>query len=495
MTTYSPPQVGIKPFPYQDFQGIDTSRDPGALDTGDKQHMVTVNDGYADWRGTLVRDPGATQRTEGNRLITHLTFFGRNLLAWAQKDGGGTSLVSERDHIAQEVYPQNAVVCSAIFNSRAQFFCRDNPIYSYDGFKFAENKAGSKPRPAYGVAIQRRLAIAGAPDKRTRVDLSRVDQDDVFPDDEDENSALATKAADIDIANIIGTADEIRGLGVFETNRLAVFTNDQTLLYQLHPDFTKWQLEDRVNIRVGTVSHNSVVQAGADLFFAARDGVHSLRRSDTNGITVFSVPMSKKIDTLYRQMLRQVGDNAEQISGFWDQTAGQYHLFFPISDLLAQRITMTLDPTRDGGAKWSTGTFLNARCGRQLGGVTAIGTPGGIWERGEPEDVLDVSPEMVILTPILWQGSINDTKQSHSFILQASGKGRLVVEALDETGRPLSSLEFQIENEADNDFAEVPLAFQYERKFEHRYRGVQFRFTTSGRGLLKIIGFAVTVRT
>ena len=70
------------------------------------------------------------------------------------------------------------------------------------------------------------------------------------------------------------------------------------------------------------------------------------------------------------------------------------------------------------------------------------------------------------------------------------------VEAFDERGRYLSALQFLIEEDgADDKFPDVPLSRQYERRFEHRYRGVQFRFTTRGKGLLKIIGFAVTIRT
>ena len=42
---------------------------------------------------------------------------------------------------------------------------------------------------------------------------------------------------------------------------------------------------------------------------------------------------------------------------------------------------------------------------------------------------------MVVTTPILWQGAINDIKESYSFILQATGKGELQVEAFDERGR------------------------------------------------------------
>ena len=95
-TTYAPSGVKVKVYPYEDFQGIDASRDVGALDTGKKQHMFRIQDGYADWRGTMVRDPGAISRTETNKYIKHVNFFGRDLAVWAQVDGGGTTLKSER---------------------------------------------------------------------------------------------------------------------------------------------------------------------------------------------------------------------------------------------------------------------------------------------------------------------------------------------------------------------------------------------------------------
>tara|TARA_B100000212_G_scaffold185244_1_gene139760 strand:- start:2388 stop:3881 length:1494 start_codon:yes stop_codon:yes gene_type:complete len=493
-TAYAPSGVKVKVYPYEDFQGVDASRDKAALDTGQKQHLITIDNGFADWRGSIVRDAGASQRTSGDRLIKHLNFYGRNRLVWAQKDGGGISLKSDQDHIAEEVYPKNNITTSTLFNNNVIFFNRDNNMYRYDGLKFRKIEASSDPRPAFGVAIQRRLAIAGAPDKRTTIDISRVDEFNVFPDDEDPAATAVTKAADIDVANIIGTADEIKGLGVFENNRLAVFTNDQVVVYALHPDFTQWQIDDKANVKVGTLSHNTIVPAGSDLMFCSRDGVHSLRRSDTNGVTIFSIPMSNKIDLTYRALVKQVA-NPENISAMFDQDEGQYHIFFPISDLLCTRLTLTLNPMSGGESKWSTGTFLNAMNGRQLGGTTVFGTPGGIWERARIEDITDFSPEMTVLTPILWQGAINDVKESYSFILQATGKGEITVEAFDERGRYLSSMVFLIEEDgADDKFPDVPLSRQYERKFEHRYRGVQFRLKTKGKGLLKVIGFAVTVR-
>jgi hypothetical protein len=198
---------------------------------------------------------------------------------------------------------------------------------------------------------------------------------------------------------------------------------------------------------------------------------------------------------LYRSYVRSV-DDTEQISAYFDQDEGQYHIYFPISDLISKRLTLTLNPMAGGESKWSSGDFLNVRCGKTLGGVTLLGTPGGVWEQNKVEEVVQYSPEMVVTTPILWQGAINDMKESYSFILQATGKGELQVEAFDERGRYMSSMQFLIEDDGvDDKFPDVPLSRQYERKFEHRYRGVQFRFTTRGKGLLKIIGFAVTVRT
>ena len=638
-TTYAPSGVKTKIYPYEDFQGIDASRDKGALDTGQKQHLISIVNGYADFRGSIVRDPGATQRTSGDSLIKHVAFFGRDLAVWAQKDGGGTTLKSERSqanpvkvinlklksdntgvevdtsgdfrptgtlvyytlvyetvgnypdmtsfdwgeaatgtpvysieiafdktyepvaladastsvikvavdliynkitvkdqtssaldfqafvdwitvqqtngaqtpyylfgrridvspqtgaHQTSEVYPSTAVVTTTVYNNKVIFASRDYPMYSYDGFRFRQIEAKSDPRPAYVVSVQRRLATAGQPGRRTIIDFSRVDTEDVFTLDEDVSAVQVTQASDIDVANVIGTADEIRGLGVFENSRLAVFTFDQVLVYQLHPNYTLWQIDDKANIKVGLISHNTIAQAGSDLLFCSRDGVHSLRRSETNGVTIFTIPMSNKIDLIYRDYLKSVGDT-EDINAFFDQDEGQYHIFFPQSDQISKRLTLTLNPQVGGESKWSSGDFLNTRCAKTLGGVTLLGTPGGIWEQNKIEDVVQYSPEMVVTTPILWQGAINDIKESYSFILQATGKGELQVEAFDERGRYLSSMQFLIEDDgADDKFPDVPLSRQYERKFEHRYRGVQFRFTTSGKGLLKIIGFAVAVRT
>ena len=191
--------------------------------------------------------------------------------------------------------------------------------------------------------------------------------------------------------------------------------------------------------------------------FCSRDGVHSLRRSETNGITIYTVPMSNKIDLIYRELVRNVADK-EKINAMYDQDEGQYHIFFPFSEDITKRLTLSINPMQGGESKWSRGEFLNATCGSVLGGKVLLGTPGGVWERQQIEEETEFSPEMIVETPILWQGAINDTKESYSFILQATGKGELLVEAFDERGRYLSALQFLIEaGGADDKFHDDPL--------------------------------------
>ena len=67
------------------------------------------------------------------------------------------------------------------------------------------------------------LLLGGFKDRPTVIEFSRVDNPDIFLEEEAITEEV-TRAAFIDISNLIGTADEITGLGAFEANRLAVFT-------------------------------------------------------------------------------------------------------------------------------------------------------------------------------------------------------------------------------------------------------------------------------
>jgi len=494
----SPTGKLLRPYSYDNFQGLDTSRDIASLDTGENQHLAVLNNGYSSFRGIILRDRGYAPRTTspGDRLIKHINFYGRDLVAWAQVDGGGITLKSEPNNIElKEVYPSTAVVTSTIFNNRIIFFSQNEPMYIYDGLKFEESENKTE-RPAFGVAIQRRLAISGGNDRRTVVDLSQVDNEEIFTRDEEETNTAVTRAADIDVKNIIGTSDEITGLGVFEKSKLAVFTNDQTIIYSISPDFNQFQIDDKASIGVGCLSHNSIANVGTDLLFCSRSGVHSLRRSETNGITIYAVPLSSKIEEMYKELVRSVKDPRD-ISAFYDRDNGQYHVFFPQTDIQSKRLTLTISPSPDATNKWSTGDYLNPRCGASLGGTTCVGTAGGIFNSLEyEEDGVTNLPELEVDTPILWHDSLTETKHSAQIILQASGQGQIEITAFNNEGKQLQVIKIDLDNDEneDDNYTFLPLSRQYSRQFRHQYKGVRFKIkTTGGQGRIKIIGLAVLI--
>jgi hypothetical protein len=491
----SRPAISTRAAAYEGFMGLDTSRDIRAMDTGREQHLAQLLNAYCDWRGQITKDPAPIHRA-GLNPVRHIRHLGANFVAWVEATGSALDLVSDRDHRLANVYPLNATPSSAIFNRRLQVAARGLPTYSYNGALWTRNTSPSLNNlgPAYLSAAQRRLVAAGILGQETKVLLSRVDNENVWPDDEPPSSPNVLRAGFIDVANLLNSADIISGVSGFEQDRLAIFTQDRCLIYRIDPDIEQWQLDERANINLGCLSHNTIEQAGTDVLFCSRNGVHTIRRSLDNGITISSFSLADKVEQLYRQLVASV-PNPEDISAVYDRDERQYHVFFPQSDFLTKRLTCTLGTSDDMPPKWSLADALNARCGSALGGRLVFGTSGGVYDVQKVEALAGVAPEAIITTPILWHGSLTDIKETHSLIVQASGRGSIEVEAVDDEGREIAGLAFEIDaTPDDNAFSDVPLARQYERKFEHRYRGIQFRFRLRGAGVIRMVGFAVMIR-
>ena len=488
--------VEVQSHTYETFAGLDSSRDLRSQDTGKEQHLSILDNGYCDWRGQIVRDPAATFR-KGEKRIDHLIFYTPGKLAWAETTGGGVKFNTD-DDVVLDVHPLGAKISSTVFNKKVHFCSLALPPYSFDGYSWTATKSAALAilAPAYATAVQRRMVVAGIPGRETEIHLSRVDNEAVFPDDERDDEASILRAGYINIANILGTADVIKGIASFEQNRLCVFTSDRCFVYKIDPDITQWYLDDRANINIGTISHNSVAQAGTDILFCSRNGVHSIVRSEDNGILVYSQSMSDKVELTYREMLTEVG-NLEDVSAVFDQDEGQYHIFFPQEGgQYSKRLTLTMNPEIGGRPRWSTGSFINARSGAFLAGDLVYGTSGGVYDIKKVDEAGDTKPEMVVQTPILWCGSISNTKDAYSLVIQAQGSGVLVIDAKDENGRDLASMKFDVTpGEVDDTFiADVPLSAQYERKFDVRFRGVQLKFTLQSSGLFRLVGFAINTR-
>nr|BAR33310.1 hypothetical protein [uncultured Mediterranean phage uvMED] len=493
-TFKSPSGIPSKSVAYENFQGLDVSRDRTSLDTGKEQHLSVCQDSFCDWRGQITRDPGSNY-LQGNHPVHAINFYSKDKVVYAEQDGSGINLVSEDGHTKTGAFPSKSNITSSVFNRRVHFFSQDEPPLYYDGtnYSFNGSPALDKLRPSFSASVSRRLCVAGINGRETTVAISRVDNDEIFPDDEPIDSVSVLRAGNIDISNQLGTSETISGLAKFEQSRLAVFTTDRTLIFLIDTDIGLWALDDKASINVGCVSHATIASAGSDLLFCSRSGVHSLRRSAENGITIEGESLSSKIDTLYRSLVQSV-ESLESISATYDQDMGQYHIFFPQrGGVLTKRLTMTIFPGMD--AKWSTGTFLNARCGAALGGRFVVGSSGGIYDIKKIEEEAEVHPDMVVKTPVLWHGSFTDTKSVHAVLIQATGNGTAVLEVTDDMEQVIHSDTFEISDSGDdNNYPDVPLSRQYERKFAGRYRGAQYKLTISGKGICRIIGFGVILR-
>jgi len=502
MTTQSGSGVRMKSWVYEDFQGLDTSRDVTSLDTGKQQHLTVLKNATCDWRGQIVRDATAVHR-KGLQRIDHVRFFTRDEAIFAENDGSNIDIISEREHKLSESafaynYPPNAVISSTVFNRNVFVGARSLPTFKYDGVNYtaSASKALDVLRPAYLASIQRRLVVSGIQGKETQIHFSRVDNEDVFSDDEDPGTTTVLRGGFIDVANLLGTADEITGIGVFEQNRLVVFTADKAIIYRIDPNIDLWTLDDNSFINIGCASHNTITNAGTDLLFCSRSGIHSIKRSEDNGILVYSYSLSDKVDVLYRELFQSV-ENKEEISSVFDQDQAHYHIFFPQpGGETCRRLTLAMNPeSGEAVPKFSTGDFLNSRCGDFLAGQLVLGTSGGLHNVNNVESLTGVVPDVTVETPLLWHGSLTETKETHSVVIQAAGAGTVTMVGFDETGQILGTLVFEVNDTDDNNFADVPLSQQYERKWSHRYRAARYVFTTKGGGgILRIIGFAVNVR-
>ena len=480
--SYAPIAVNSQATTYYGFRGIDRSRDIAAMETQEQQNFWMLDNCFVDYRGQLIRDPKFFLHSGSNRFpVTALRFYNREGVCYAEEDAASTHLASDRGHRLNEAFAKGAIVSMTNFQGKVHIFSENTDMYRYDGFQFSTATASIKP--AFGVPIQRRLAVSGFKDRPTVIEFSRVDTPDIFLEEEAITEEV-TRAAFIDISNLIGTADEIIGLGSFEANRLAVFTRDQTLVYIIDPDFEQWQLDSRANLRIGCISHNTIVNAGSDLLFCSRRGIHSIMRSEQNGITIAEASLSDEIEPLYQELVKTTPD-PRQISAVYDPDTQTYHVFFPRpGGRESQRLSMNFRAGYEN-VNFQLGNTLLPRCGTFLGGRLMFGTADGVYEstdRTFDQDTgladLRRSP-MVAETPVLWLGDFISSKRTHTMLVQATGKGRFFIEAVDDQERLMASIEVNLDKlEGDTHWGDSPLRNDYSFPFNHVFRGVRLRFRT-----------------
>jgi len=506
MATKSPTLIKSNLSAYFGFKGIDRSRPIIGMDDGKKQPLFRLNNGHSKWTGTIVRDTGLQVRKkvpEGE--IVHQNFVNRTGLGYAVQDGKSISLYTELSNASVvDLYSTNQPVSSVIYAGKLNFMSAGFPIYATDGYSFVKN--ASTVTPAFGVAIEGRLYVAGIPTLPAEIRVSRLftnDGDEQIFLDEETATTTANRADFLDLSNVIGTADEITGLARFETNRLAIFTNDQCVVYKVDPDVALWEIDTRANVQLGTVAHNAIAQVGSDIIFCSRHGVHSLIRSSQNGISIETRTLSYEIEDLYKEFLRAcIGPRF--VNCTYDQDLGRLHIFFPMADGLHKTL---VGEFRRGyeSLTWSTSDTGASRCGAFLAGSMTFGTAFTTYNRLDellelnPQDDLTddfIRPKFLVETPILWHGLIDEIKESRALVIQASGSGTLLITAFDEEGGEVLSETIAIERRDDNPdgFPSDALDVQFRIPFQLRYRGLQLKFESVDMGDIEILGFAVELK-
>lgn len=494
--------IKLKSKGYDNFKGLDTSRSETSQEVKGGLPLTVLNNAFCDWRGQITRAAAGTHRN-GLYPVVHAKFLDRDVLTWAERRGGAIYLTSDNEdgngsHTI-EAYPTTAVLSSTHFNNKVHYAAQALPMFSYDGTSFAQNQSfalNNFLKPAYVCSVQRRMVVAGILGREQEVHLSRVDNEEVMPEDEDPASADVERGGTISVRNLSGVAGRVTGIAPFEQTKLAIFTEDRAFVYTVDPDIDKWFLDDRANINIGCLSHNTIVPAGSDLLYCSRSGVHSVRRSDENGIMIDSQHFSDRINEIYRYFLSRVEDPST-ISAAFDQDKRQYNIYFPEpGGFLWKSLCLTMNPEAGGEIRWSTADYLNASCGTFYGGNYIVGTSGGVYNIGDYETNLDeyIPVKANIETPILWMDDMVNTKQGHSWVMMASGPGELQVTALNEEDDILGSWNMEVSGEDDGTFFGVPLFNQYQRKFDARFRGVKFRFETESKGLVRIVGIMINTR-
>jgi hypothetical protein len=304
--------------------------------------------------------------------------------------------------------------------------------------------------------------------------------------------AGAGDGARFDIRDDLTAQDRIKGLGVFEGNKLAIFCQNETLLYVADPDINNWQLLRDFRVPIGTIGRRTIKRVGNDLFFASKFGVHSIRRA-VNGITLESITFSRVIQDIYFRCLQNLPPPGQwEPRAVWDPNKGHYHLMMP--QLLAgaiywARFTFTIEPAGrqphlswgfTPNAGWSDGSYFN---GKMVMAVPSVGLCDDDM-RYETD-----TSRMRARTAVLYQGSPQREKNYKRLLVRASGDAKFRIRAFNQD---LEVLEDDLlATYPDNDGSFYTPERPLDLPFEHRAYGVQLEFISEDIGDCRIMDFAI----
>jgi len=474
-----------KTVPYGPFVGLDNINEPTNM--SDK-YLVALEGGYVDIRGQINKAGGVKLYDGIDPTLVNLTsvkHYGGADALFFLKNGSNIDARTVSGKYLASAFSGDPIVDFTNYSNKIVCSVKGQEAVVFDGTSIANNS--NIPQGGANTTILKRLAVSDIADQPTQVSLNKLDNIDVW--DAFSDPAVATDSLIIDIKNQLSSKDKIKGLGVVEGDKLAIFCENETILYKADEDARVWQIIRDFRAPVGIFGRKTIQPVGTDLFFCSKVGVHSLKRA-ASGLTLETIILSRLVNNLFRELVESIPTDQEP-RAVWNMNLGQYQVFFPTASGAWVKLIFTYEPSigRAGFQSWAytpAGTVSDASFfADQIIGASTTGLVN--------LDAAGTSTSFRALTPILWQGTPNVVKQYRRLYVRVEGSAVFTVNIYDEYGRLLQSTEHQ-PNPGETFSADVPqVAPQNPVSIpcRHRAHGLQIEFLSSDAGDLKILDFAI----
>ena len=359
----------------------------------------------------------------------------------------------------------------------------------------AWNIAGTGLTSIYAAAsVQARVVVLGRAGD-TELLISRAGDESVWPNDEAPGSSSVIKAFFLDIGPVM--PEGAVALAAFEADKLAVFSRTRCVVYRAGVDLNQWEILPGVETPVGCLGPRAVVAVGDEVFFASDRGIHSLRRSDENGVTVFARPLSEKVRTRYVSLLSSLhAKDTGLVNMAYDPSSGSLHTFFPLNSI-ARRLTLRLSPDRlqsDMPGTWYESSSDSVFCAAWDGSRMLFGCDDGSLFEELPSAIGSPPPPGRAVTPLLWMGSTTDPKQCGQLMLMADGVGEVIVRATDDEGRDLGSVTFPLEAPEGGVSNARAGELRLTQPFERRFVGLRLSIEVNPQTQVRIFGLGAILK-
>lgn len=471
-------------FAYGKFIGLDAVTAPENMN---ERLLAKVQGAHVDFRGQINKHYASTavadQATSGVISVEH---YGPDDVIYAHRNGGNLDLRSTTGVTKTGAFTGDYQVLDYTqFLDKLIVCVKGQGADSWNGSAFADEAV--IPQGGAVTTVRNRLCVADLAASGTEVHVSRTDLIDFT------TGALETDGAVINIRNQLTSKDRIVGLGNYEGDKLAIFCQNETLLYATDKNINNWTIVRDFRVPIGCIGRRTIKNVGTDLFFCSPFGVHSIRRA-ANGVTLETVTFSRVVQDIYDSLVAGMPTGREP-HAVWNPSLGHYIVMFPKANDAWASMTFTYEPALGRGTHQSWNYDENsvwADASYFAGDLVFASVSNGLREA----DTLNpnaYSTFFSVKTPVLWQGAPHKEKAYKRLMIRMSGPASLIVYVYDERGnlRQQTTLQpYPDSGPATPTGMELP---PVDIPCMHRMRGIQLEFASTDNRELKIVDFALLV--